>query len=592
MSLEIVFVLVMLLLAVVLFATEKLPVDLVALLVMAVLLLSGIITLEEGVSGFSNSATVTVAAMFVLSAGLFRTGVVNTLGAFVVSVYKFNLWVAIAVTMAIVGALSAFVNNTPIVAIFLPIMLGVARDVNVPASRLLMPLSFASMFGGVCTLIGTSTNILVSTIAERHGLPAFGMFEFSSLGVIFFAVGTVYMLVVGIRLIPRRASEKGLTQKFGMGEYLTEIVLLPEAKSVGKTLVESPLAKDLGIQIIEVIRDGKRLRLPPSKTVLRGEDILRVVGNVEKIKALQEREGIQLKPSSKWADEDLEADDTLLVEGIVAPNSFLEGKTLKKARFRNRFHATVLAIRHRGELMREHVGDTVLRAGDTLLIEIRNEDLDNLREDEAFVFVTEVGLPKFRKRRMIPALLTVVAVIASASTGLLPIAISAIAGSVLLVLFRCLTLEEAYKAVEWKVIFLLAGALSLGVALEKTGTALLISDFLISTVGSLGPVALVAAFYLLTSLLTEAMSNNATAVLLAPIAIASAGTMGIDPRPLLMAVAFAASASFMTPVGYQTNTMIYGVGQFRFSDFLRVGTPLNILFWILATIFIPQFWPF
>jgi di/tricarboxylate transporter len=528
----------------------------------------------------------------VLSAGLFRTGVINYLGAQVVRLYKLNLWLALFVTMVAVGGLSAFVNNTPIVAIFLPIMLGVARDIGTPASKLLMPLSFASMFGGVCTLIGTSTNILVSSIAVRYGQPEFTMFEFSSLGLIFFAAGTVYMLAVGIRLIPKREADKGLTDKFGMGEYITEIVLQKNAKSVGKTLAGSPLLKEVGIQVLEVIRDDKRLQLPPSKTVLRENDTLRVVGDVEKIRKLQEREGILIKPSMKWQDKDLASDEIELVEAIIAPNSVLEGRTLKQARFRNKFHATVLAIRHRGRLMRDNVGDTRLLSGDSLLIEIAKDSIEDLKEDDAFVFVSEVELPKFRKRRIIPALAIVTGVVALAATGVMPILVSAIAGSVLLVLFKCITLEEAYKAIDWKVIFLLAGALSLGVALEKSGAAEFLSNVLINLVGALGPVALVAAFYLLTSLLTETMSNNATAVLLAPIAIASANTLGVDPRPLLMAVAFAASASFMTPVGYQTNTMIYGVGQYRFADFLKVGTPLNIIFWILATIFIPQFWPF
>lgn len=592
MTVEMIIVLALVLIAVVLFATEKFPIDLVALMIMGILLLSGIVTADEGISGFSNTATVTVGAMFILSAGLFRTGAVNFLGSYVVRMYKHNLWIALVVTMIVVGGLSAFINNTPVVAIFLPILLGVARNINVSASKLLMPLSFASMFGGVCTLIGTSTNILVSSIAERYGQPAFGMFEFSRLGLIFFAAGTVYMIFFGVRLIPSRRPEGGLTESFGMGDYLTEIVLQPEAKSVGRSLANCPLASDVGVQILEVIRNNKRLRLPPTETVLQAHDVLRVVGNVEKIKELQEREGIKLRPSMKWHDTDLESEETILVEAIVAPNSMLEDKSLKQARFRNTFRATVLAIRHRGELMRENVGDTKLQAGDSLLIEVKRNNFDGLKEDGAFVFVSEVGLPKFRKRKIIPAVAIVAGVVATAAMGILPIVVTAVIGSVLLVLVGCITLEEAYKAIEWKVIFLLAGALTLGVALEKTGAALFLSSLLISTVGAWGPVVLVAAFYLLTSLLTEAMSNNATAVLLAPIAIAAAESLGVDARPFLMAVAFAASASFMTPVGYQTNTMIYGVGQYRFADFLRVGTPLNVIFWIVATIFIPQFWPF
>lgn len=591
MTLEIGVVLALAIITVVLFASEKYPVDLVALMLMATLLLTGIVTAEEGIAGFSNTATVTVGAMFILSAGLFKTGVVNFLGSLVIKVFRVNFWLAITVTMIVAGGLSAFINNTPVVAIFIPILLSVASSMNMSASKLLMPLSFAAMFGGVCTLIGTSTNILISTIAVRYGQPAFGMFEFAPLGLIFFGAGLLYMLVIGIRLIPQRRSEKELTEEFGMGEYLTEVIVQPEAKSVGQPVASCSLVEEVGVEILEVFRSGRRIHLPPSVTIIRAGDVLRVRGNVEKIRKLQEREGIVLKPLRRLQDKDIVSDEVDLIEAVIAPNSSLEGKTLKKARFRDTYGATALAIRHRGTLMHDAVGTTILTAGDVLLVEARKEAIERLKEDDAFVLVSEVGLPKFRTRKVLPALAIVVGVVTAAALGIFPIVISAIIGSVLLVITRCITLEEAYRAIDWKVIFLLAGALTLGVALEKTGAALFVSNLLVQSIGELGPLALVAAFYLLTSLLTETMSNNATAVLLAPIAIATADSLQVDARPFLMAIAFAASASFMTPVGYQTNTMIYGVGQYRFADFLRVGTPLNILFLIIATLMIPYFWP-
>lgn len=590
MTLEMIIVLVLALVAVVLFATERYPVELVALMMMAALLVTKIVTPEEGISGFSNSATVTVGAMFILSAALFKTGLVNMLGTWVVRMYKLNFWLALAATMAVAGVLSAFINNTPVVAIFIPIMLNVARDTKVSASRLLMPLSFAAMFGGTCTLIGTSTNILVSSIAERHGQPAFGMFEFTPLGLIFFGVGIIYMLLIGVRLIPQRRANKRLAEEFGMGDYSTEIVLLPDAKSVGQPLGKCALVEEVGVEIVGLIRNGKQFRLPPRRMRLEEGDILRVVGNVEMIKKMQEREGIRLNsPAQQRTTKDEE--ETILAEAIVAPNSKLEGKTLKQIRFREVYGATALAIRQRGTVMHSNVGTTRLKAGDVLLIEARPEDLEELKEDDNFVFVSEVGLAKFQKNKILPAVAIVAGVVVSAALGIFPIVVSAVIGCVLLVLSGCITLNEAYDAIDWKVVFLLAGALTLGVALEKTGAALLISHLLISTLGPYGPVTLIAAFYLLTSLLTETMSNNATAVLLAPIAIATADTLQVDARPFLMAITFAASASFMTPVGYQTNTMIYSVGEYRFADFLRVGTPLNIVFLILATIFIPRFWP-
>ncbi len=592
MTFEIIFVISLLVIAVALFATEKLPVDMVALMVMGVLLVSGIITPEEGLSGFSNAATVTVAAMFVLSIGLYRTGSVNSLGVMLARVGKRSYWIGLFVIMAAIGGISAFINNTAAVAVFMPIIIGMAKESGVSASKLLMPLSFASMFGGVCTLIGTSTNILVSSIAERHGEPAFGMFEFSPLGLVFFAVGVLYMMVVGVRLIPNRRGGDELTKTFEMEEYLTEIILLPEAASVGKKLKDSPLVRDLDIGIVNIIRDGHSIGTPSPETELKANDELRVRCNVEKIKRLQERVGVKLKSRRNMGDMDLQADNLMLVEAVVAPNSILAGKSLKEISFRTMFNAITLAIRHRDTLIHEKLGTTRLSAGDALLIEVAKGELDRLKSSNAFVIVSQLGVPEFRKRKAVAAMLIVAGVVGAAALGLASIVVTSIIGALLMVLTRCITLEEAYNAIEWKVIFLLAGVLTLGVALEKTGTALVLSDVVVSIVGAWGPVAVVSALYLITTLLTNAMSNNATAALLAPIAIAAAETLNIDSRPLLMAVTFAASSSFMTPVGYQTNTMIYGAGQYKFADFLRVGTPLNIIFWIIATLLIPVFWDF
>ncbi len=592
MTAEIFFVLALAATAVILFVAEIFPVDLVALMVMSTLLVSRIISPEEGISGFSNMATVTVGAMFVLSAGLYKTGALNFIGVYLAKVGKRNFWVALIAMMLTIGGISAFVNNTAAVAIFMPIVLSVARDTKVSPSKLLMPLSFASMFGGVCTLIGTSTNILVDSIAVRHDQPPFEMFEFSRLGLIIFIAGVLYMMLIGVRLIPSTRASGDLTKEFGMGDYLTEIILLPKAKSIGRSLGSSPLIQDLDIDVLEVFRGGRRLLLPAPGIILQEYDVLRVRCNVEKIQALQEREGIAIKAEIEWRDADLESAQAVLVEAVVAPNSMLEGKSLKTIRFRHRFGATALAIRHRGEIMHENLETTSLRAGDALLIEVKRDHMEQLKQHPAFVFISEVELPEFRKRKIIPALVIIFSVVTTAATGFLPIVVSAVVGSVLLVLTGSITLEEAYEAIEWKVIFLLAGVLTLGIALEKTGAALLLSNILVSGVGQWGPTALLSAIFFLTMMLTNVMSNNATAALLAPIAIVTAESTGLSPRPFLMAVMFAASLSFMSPVGYQTNTLIYGPGQYRFSDFVRVGTPLNILFWVLSTWLIPVFWPF
>lgn len=588
MSLEIFLVLGLVLSAVILFATERLSVDLTAMIIMGTMLLSGIITPEDAIGGFSNPATVTVGAMFILSAGLFKTGAVNILGEGLSRVGRINFWLLLATMMLLVGGLSAFLNNTAAVAIFLPVVLGIAKECGFPAARLLMPLSFASMFGGVCTLVGTSTNILVSSIAERHGLQPFGMFETSALGLIFFGAGALYLMLVGVRMIPVRNGNAEPGSLFGSGDYQIEIVLGPQARSVGTLLAASPLLQDVTIKGVDVFRDDHRLEEPPDRLLLEAGDQLRVRCDLENFHKLRERRGIALRQGEGSVMDE----EALLVEAVVAPGSTLDGRSLKQARFRTRYGLTALAVRHRSRIMREHLEEIQLKAGDVLLFEVAPTQLDMLREGRSFVLVSQVDLPVFRKSRMLTALAIVAGVVLAAATGAVPIVAGAIVGCVLMVLSRCLTLEEAYSSINWQVIFLLAGVLTLGTALETTGAARLIGGFLVESLGSLGPVALVSGLYLATSLLTELMSNNATAALLAPIAIAAAESLGIDSRPLLMAITFAASASFMTPVGYQTNTLIYGPGQFRYVDFLRVGTPLNILFWILATVFIPRFWPF
>ncbi len=592
MTLEIAVVLLLLVIAVVLFATEKLSVDLVALMLMSALLLSGIITTREGLSGFSNTATVTVAAMFILSAGLFKTGAVNFAGALLARLGKRSIWLVIATVMLVVGTLSAFINNTAAVAIFLPVMLTVARDMNASPSKLLMPLSFASMFGGVCTLIGTSTNILTSSIAERRGQEPFGMFEMLPFGAVIFACGFLYMFLIGVRLIPERITGADLAQNFRMDDYLTDIVLLEESTSVGKRLADAPLVRELNIAVLEIFRGDERLPMPTPQTVLQAGDVLRVRSNVEKIRALQEQVGVTLKPGMKWRDEDLETEETVLVEAVVRLNSELDGKSLEGALFRSTYNATVLAIRHRGELMREAFADTRLRAGDALLVEVRRTALEQLKNNANLVIASEEGIPEFRKQKIVPALIIMVGVVIAAATGTLPIVTAAIVGCVLMVLTGCISLNEAYKAIEWRIIFLLAGVLTLGIALEKTGAARLLSDAMVSAIGDYGPTALLSGLFLLTMMLTNVMSNNASAALLAPIAIVTAESLNLSPRPFLMAVTFAASLSFMTPIGYQTNTLIYGPGGYKFVDFLKVGTPLNIIFWLLATFLIPRFWSF
>ena len=592
MSVDAIIVILLLLVAVVLFISEYLPVDLVALSVMAALLVTGVLTPQEGLSGFSHHATITIAAMFVLSEGIRRTGALNALSDLFVRVGRQSYWRAILLIMPLIGIISAFINNTAAVAIFIPVMLRVADEIGVSPSRLLMPLSFAAMFGGVCTLIGTSTNILVSSLAEDYGLKPFGMFEFAPLGLIIFAAGFLYLITLGIRLIPERRGRAELTENFEMEGYLTDVVVEPKFDHIGQTVAEMVEDWDLDLDVLLIFRGDRTLRAEDPDLVVQEGDVLRIRGGAAEIEKLLDQEHLAVQPVQSWSNKERSPEeDYALVEVVIAPESLLGGRTIGDVHFVSRYRARVLAVRRRGELLRERLDSFRLSGGDSLLLTADRERIREMQEDRSFVVVSEIGLSRFRRNRMPVAIGILIAVVALAAFDILPIVVSAVSGAVLLVLTGCLNTQDVYEGINWRVIFLLAGVIPLGVALEKTGLAELLAQGVLGVASPLGPVAVVSGFFLISMLLTELISNQATAALLAPIAVQAASSQGIDPRPLLLAITFAASLSFMTPVGYQTNTLIYGPGQHRFTDFIRVGSPLNLIFWVLGTLLIPFFWP-
>jgi di/tricarboxylate transporter len=583
--------------AVILFITEWLSVDVIGLVIISLFMVSGVLTPTEAVKGFSNNATVTIAAMFALSAAILKTGQLGAIGYYLSKVLMKSKTKGILLIMILTGVISAFINNTPVVAVFIPIILAASAKAKISASKILIPLSFASMFGGVCTLIGTSTNILVSSIAEEKGLQRFGIFEMAPLGLIFFATGCIYLIFFGSTLIPDRGAVKDLTQKFEMENYLTDIRLLPQAPSVGKIISESPIIKELEFDIIGFRRDKEEFSELHYSEVLRAGDVLRLRANITQIKKIQAREGIEII-EGKWKDENLNSKEVSIAEAIITPNSELHHKTISETRFKHQHEAIVLAIKGRKGILHEKLSQTVLKSGDLLLLRIKNEFLDDLKNPERinespFLIISETEEKKpVKKKNLLIVISVLFLVVALAAFNIIPIMAGSIIGVTLLVIFRSITIKEVYKAINWQVIFLIAGAISMGTAMENTGTAKLAAEQLFELFGNWGPIALLSILYFLSSILTEIITNSATAVLLAPIAISTADTLGVDARPFLFAIAFAASSSFLTPVGYQTNTMIYAAGNYKFTDFFRVGLPLNIIFWILATLLIPVFYDF
>lgn len=585
--------------AVILFVTDKFPIDMVAIMVLGLLVVTGLVTVEQGVSGFSNPATITVGAMFVLSAGLTRTGAVQLL-ARLLTRFGRHPFVLLLIIIPATALPSAFINNTPVVAVFLPMVLAVCARRKFAPSKFLIPLSFAAQFGGVCTLIGSSTNILVSAMSEKANLGSFTMFEMSSLGLIMVAVGIVYFLVAGYWLLPERRAEE-LTATYQLGEYITELRVVAGSPLIGQTVLQTQLASRHDVTVLEIIREKAKL-FSPTETAIRESDILLVRGRVENLMELKDSMRLEIEPEFKLRDASLQTGDLALVETLVAPKARLIGKTLADLNFRRVYNVIVLAVQRRGHTVREQLKRVRLRFGDALLLMGPRADIAKLRNDDDFVVLEPVDEPSLRRHKGFLALLIVTAVVVFASVPVfngqpMPILATAVLGCVVMVATRVISVDEAYAAVDWKVIFLLAGLLPLGIAMENTRAAELIARWGVELVGWLvpdshRPLAVLAMLYLLTAALTETMSNNACAVLLTPIAISTALAMDVNPRPFLVAVMFAASTAFATPVGYQTNAMIYNPGGYRFTDFMKVGIPLNFVFWIMAIIFIPRIWPF
>jgi di/tricarboxylate transporter len=602
MAIEIILVLLIAAGAMYLFVTEKFRADLVALMIIGALVVVGLfqqlvswirperwITPEEGISGFSNPATITVAAMFVLSAGLQKTGAVAWAARLLKPLVAFPTLLLLAMMLA-VGLVSAFINNTAAVAVFMPLALAASASGKVSASKLLIPLSFASQFGGVCTLIGTSTNLLVSSISERAGHGAFSMFEFAPMGAVMLVAGTGYVLLFSRWLLPDRRGAH-LTGNYQLGAYLTELRVLPGSRLVGQTVAASGFGRNEDVTVVEILREGRMLPSPLNEAV-QPDDVLLVRGGARELMDARASWKLDIEPEFKLKDTALEAKNLQLAEVLVSPQSNLIDRTLAEVDFRRRYDAIVLAIQVRQQGVRTTLNQVRLSFGDALLLLGSKEDLARLRGDPNFLVLEQVEETSLRRKKIPIAVGLIAIVVALAAFNVMPILVSAIFGSIALVVTRCLTLDEAYAAIDWKVIFLLAGVLPLGLAMEKSGAAQLLGQSALGLGGAFGPIAVLAILYLLTAVMTEFMSNNATAVLMAPIALSTAAALGVDPKPLLMAVCFAASTSFATPVGYQTNMMVYHPGGYRYTDFMRIGVPLNIIFWMLAVYFIPRIWPF
>jgi di/tricarboxylate transporter len=591
MTLKIILTLGVLLVAFIAFIAEWLPVDITAIIVAVVLMLFGLVTPDEGISGFGNNATITIMAMFILSAGIARTGVIQMVRDLLLKWGGKNATKQILVMGAIVGSITAFINNTAVVALFLPLVEDWSKKRGISVSKLLIPLSYVTVLGGMITLIGTSTNIVASGVAKKLGYQEFGLFQFTSVGLITFCVGLIYLAFAAPKILPdrKKLDSNLIGQDYGLKDYVTEVVIKPRSDLIGQTIRSSQIQRKLDLAVLELIRDGNRFPQPLADKVLAAGDILIVRGSRADLLKIKDTRGIDILADVKFngdLEKELNSSEEKIGEVLILSNSRLIGTTLKDLRFRQRYNATVLAIRRGEELVKGRLGRIRLRFGDLLLVQGPKQSFLGLQTTRELLVMEQQDLETLRTNKAAIAVAIGLAVVIVAAFNWLPILVSSLAGVVLMILTGCLKPGEIYGAIRWDVIFLLAGLFPLGDAMDKSGTTQWLADNLLGISGHLSGYWLLTFFYLITSILTEILSNNAAVILMIPIAAKVAESLSYNPLAFMFAVTFAASNSYMTPIGYQTNTMVYGPGGYKFLDFTKVGAPLNLILTILTPLLI------
>jgi di/tricarboxylate transporter len=610
--------------AIVLFVTEWLPIDVTAIAIMVTLIVLEPwtqISADEGISGFASSATITVLAMLILSAGISQTGIVQLVGQRISNFAGENLQKQLLATVGITGPVSGFINNTPVVAILVPVISDVAHKGKTSPSKLLIPLSYASQLGGMLTLIGTSTNILASDTAaglssEYPALHAFSFFEFTKLGIVVLIVGGLYLLFVGHRLLPERVPpEEDYVEEYEIQNYLSELVVGTESTLVGMTVEQTDRKAGAEINILQLIRNGKRFIKPFLRKEIRDGDVLLVRGGGDALQRFAESESLSVEKVLE-TDRELEPgnqDEQTVVEVVIPSSSRLVGETLVSSTFRQRYDANVLAFRSHGEVVRDRLQDITIRGGDTLLIQAGAERIDWIGRNTDFIFTQQVDEPNYRTEKIphaIAIMLGVVGFVAipwpalgnglASLTGIQllsligalqqDILVTSLAGVVAMVVAGVLRPGELYDSVDWNVIFLLAGVIPLGVALQQTGAAMFLGRLVAASADFLPVILVLWLFYIATGLITEVISNNASVVLMIPVAAAAATAIGANTFAFVLAVTFAASTAFLGPIGYQTNLFVYGPGGYKFSDYFRIGAPLQILLSVVTVLGIAFFW--
>ena len=591
MTYEIVFVLVVAAAALVLFAMDRIRLDQLSMSVPVVLLLGGIIGPREALSGLSSEATVTVAAMLVLGLGLRKTGLVAAIGIWARTAPLGGKTLRMFILCLLVAFLSPFLNNTAVVIVFIPVFAALADQADEPVSLYLMPLSFVAIMGGTVTLIGTATNLVVHGEAVARGFDELTMFSIAPVGLICLAVGMLYLFTIGRRQMPRRERPPDLSSRYGVRRFTTELRVARDSPAAGRTLADLRWGERFDVVVVGIERDGRTISLPAGERVIEAGDRLYAQGaadNLLRLAQVQRLDTPEGKPPQAASENVVGG---RMVEVIMGPGSALVGRTLKDLSFAQRYDVTVLGVQSHGTTVTDRIAQMEFSVGDIILVRGEAGALERLADEPGFILMAEVDHPVGSRPRAAFAAAIMAGVVLVASVGLFPISTSAMAGVALMVFTGCVRVNEIYAELDWLVVFVMAGLIPLGLAMESSGAAAWIASGVVGATSGLGETGMIGAFYLLTAVLTAVVANTATAVMLTPVAILVAQNAGLNPYALLVTVMFAASASFVTPFGYKTNVMIYSPGGYRFMDFVKVGGPLNLLLAIVASICIPFFWP-
>jgi len=595
----ILIIILLIFLLLVMFIWEPLPIGVISLCIPVILIILDFwtkVSVEDALSGFSNSATITVMAMFVISRGIQNSGAMQFLGNKIIKYTGDNEKKQVIAISGLTGIIAGFINNTPTVATFIPMVTDLARKTKVSPSKLLIPLSYAAMLGGTLTLLGTSTNLLGSQVSARLINHPFSMFEFTKLGIVVFVVGILYLITIGHRLIPERIRHdlKDYIEEYEIEKYLTEIKIAENSPLIGQDIGELLSNKGKNLDIIQLNRNNEKYMEPLELKTIRPNDHLVIRADYETVLEFAKINGVIILPEIKISQAQLENEITgqKVIELVIPDNSFLKGRTINNVNFLNRYDASLLAIRHGGEIAHTDIKNFYLREGDVLLLLAAENTIERLKENQNFIIRErdETETIDYKPSDIILSVGIAFSIIILASLKILPIPIATLAGIAAMVILKLIDPQEIYDSINWEVIFLLAGLIPLGVAIEQTGTAKFIANQILNIAGFLPDIIVLAIFYYMTTLLTDIISNNATVVLMIPVAINAADQIGANPFAFVLAVTFAASASFASPVGYQTNLMVYGPGGYKFRDYVLVGAPLEIIMAVIVPIAISIFW--